>query len=31
MSPMTGVLGWRATGYSGGVGRAGEVEVLHSV
>jgi len=31
MSPTTGVLGWRATGYSGGLGRAGEVEKLHCV
>ena len=31
MSPAIGVLGWRATGCSGGIGRAGEVEVSHSV
>jgi len=28
MSPTTGVLGWRAIGCSGGIGKAGEVEVL---
>ena len=29
MSPTIGVQGWRATGHSGGIGRAGEVEVSH--
>lgn len=29
MSAVTGALGWRATVCSGGVGRAGELEVSH--
>lgn len=29
MSSTIGVLGWRATDCPGGIGRAGEVEVLH--
>lgn len=28
MSPVAGALGWRATGSSGAIGRAGKVEEL---
>lgn len=28
---MTGVLGWRVIGCSGGIGSTGKVEVLHSM
>lgn len=31
VNPIDGVLGWRAVGCSGGVGRTGEVEELHCV